>query len=79
VTWEPIRRWATPKECDADLPRFRVPLDGGLLMDSYVPGWCSLADNIMDPRAAKGRDAWRVFAGCGSLPIGAFDVAPSPK
>jgi len=43
VTWEPLRRWATARECDSDLPHYRI--DGvTLLVDNHVPGWCCLPD-----------------------------------
>jgi len=51
-TWEPIRVWATQKECDADLPRYAAPTDRTLLVDAIVFGWICLPDTV-DPRGPK--------------------------
>jgi len=48
-TWEPIRVWATQKECEADWPRYAVPTDRTLLVNSIVFGWICLPDTA-DPR-----------------------------
>ena len=50
--WDRVSTSNTWKECEDGRPRFSIPTDGTLLVDSRVPGWCCLPDTVNDPGGA---------------------------